>query len=147
MKKYLALAVILAAAGAVRAQTAPAEQKAAPAIKVEKIATASSVEKREPVGEKAAFDAATTQVYTWTKIVAEQVPATIKHVYYLNDKMVREITLQVTTVPYRVWSVKNVVPGNWKVEVTDEAGKVLATATFTVGEAAKAPAAPAEPAK
>ncbi len=136
MKKYLLVSAIVAAAAcAVYAQTAPAEQKKAPAIKVEKIVTAASVEKREPVGEAAAFDGA-AQVYTWTKITAEQLPTTIKHIYYLNGKNVREITLTVHTSPYRAWSVKNVVPGDWKVDVTDEAGNVLATASFTVTAAA-----------
>ncbi|MDO8805100.1 MAG: DUF2914 domain-containing protein [Elusimicrobiota bacterium] len=142
MKKNLLISAILAAtACAAYAQTAPEEQKAAPAIKVEKIVTAASVENREPVGETSTFDSTTTQVYTWTKITSEQVPAAIKHVYYHNDKLVREITLSVNSSPYRVWSVKNVTPGNWKVDVTDEAGTVLASATFTVGgpapEAAK----------
>jgi hypothetical protein len=137
MRKQLLISAVLAATVcAAYAQTAPEEQKAAPAIKVERLVTAASVEKREPVGETSSFDSATTQVYTWTKITAEQVPATIKHVYYHNDKMVREIPLTVNSSPYRVWSVKNVIPGNWKVDITDEAGTVLASAVFTVAAAA-----------
>lgn len=150
MRKHLLTAAIVAAAAcAAYAQTTPAEAKPAPAIKVEKIAIAASVEKREPVGETSSFDSTVTQVYTWTKITAEQVPTTIKHVYYLNDEMVREITLTINSSPYRVWSVKNVTPGNWKVDVTDEAGTVLSSAVFTVAAgAATAAAKPApEPAK
>ncbi len=146
MKKHLLISFILAASvSAAYAQTAPAETKPAPAIKVERIVTATGVEKREPVGETSSFDSSVTRVYTWTKITAEQAPATIKHVYYLNDKMVREIPLSVNSSPYRVWSVKNVVPGNWKVEITDEAGTVLSSAVFTVAAPGSEPAA--EPAK
>jgi len=144
-------AFLAAAVCAANAQTTPAEQPAemkteksleqqpAPEIKVEKIVTATSVEKREPVGETSSFDKGTTQVYTWTKITAEKVPTTIKHVYYLEEKMVREISLKINSSPYRVWSVKNVVPGNWRVDVTNEDGTVLASAVFTV--AAPAPGA------
>lgn len=133
MKKYLIVSAFLAAAAcAVCAQTEPAAQQAASAIKVEKAVTAASVADREPVGETSAFDNATTKVYVWTRITAEQVPVTIKHVYYHEGKMVREIPLSVKSSPYRVWSAKNVVPGNWKVDVTDEDGNVLASLVFTV---------------
>ena len=139
MKKYpVVLAIAAAAVCAVYAQPVPAEQKAAPVIKVEKIVTAASVVKREPINETASFDSSVTQVYTWTKIIAEQVPTTIKHVYYHNGTKVREIPLAVNSSPYRVWSVKNVFPGDWKVEVADEAGTVLGSVTFTVSETAAA---------
>lgn len=149
MKKYLLVSAIIAAAAcAVYAQTpaaAPEAAKAAPAIKVEKVVVAAGVENREPVGESAAFDMSAGKVYTWTKISAETTPAVIKHVYYLDGKMVREIELKVNGSPYRVWSWKNVTPGKWKVEVTDEAGAVLASSEFTV--TAGAPAKEEEPKK
>jgi hypothetical protein len=157
MNKYIAASALVAAfACAVCAQTpapaaqkpaadqkaAPAEQKAAPEIKVEKIATAASVENREPVNETTTFDANVGKVYTWTKVTAANVPAKIKHVYYKDGKMVREIELAVSSSPFRVWSWKNVTPGSWKVEVTDEAGNVLSSAEFTVSEAKPAAEAP-----
>ena len=150
MKKYLIASLMtVAAACAVCAQTAPAEQPAAPAIKVEKLVTAAGVENREPVDESAAFDKTAGKVYTWTKITAEQVPTKIKHVYYADNKKVFELELSVNGSPYRVWSNKTVWPGNWKVEVTDEAGTVLASAEFTVSDAKPAaePMKTEEPAK
>jgi hypothetical protein len=110
---------------------------------VEKIATAASVENREPVNETAAFDKATERVFTWTRVTAAQVPAKIKHVYYSDGKKVAEVELSVNSSPYRVWSSKAVRPGNWKVEVTDEDGAVLSSAEFTVSDSKTA----AEPAK
>lgn len=159
MKKYLIVSAIIAAAAcAVYAQApaaapaatpaaTPEAVKAAPAIKVEKIVVAAGVENREPVGEAATFAAG--KVYTWTKISAETTPVTIKHVYYHEGKMVREIELKVNSSPYRVWSWKNVTPGSWKVEVTDEAGAVLAASEFTVTEnkPAEEPAKKEEPKK
>ena len=85
-----------------------------------------------------AFAKDTTRVYTWTKITAEQPPVKIKHVYYAGGKQVGEVELTVNSSPYRVWSSKAVWPGSWKVEATDEAGNVLATVEFTVGEEAAA---------
>lgn len=160
MKKYIAVsAVITSFACAAFAQTpapaaeqtpaaagqqaAPAEQKAAPEIKVEKIATAASVENREPVNETAAFDKNAGRVFTWTKVTASRVPARIKHVYYADGKKVSEVELSVNSSPYRVWSSKAVWPGNWKVEVMDEAGNVVTSAEFTVSDSKPA----AEPAK
>ncbi len=136
IKKYLLVSAIIAAAAcAVYAQTpaaAPEAVKAAPAIQVDKIVVAAGVENKEPVGEAATFSKSAGKVYTWTKISVEAVPTVIKHVYYLDGKMVREIELKVFSSPYRVWSWKNVTPGKWKVEVTDEAGTVLASSEFTV---------------
>jgi hypothetical protein len=60
MKKYLIASMISAAAAcSLYAQTAPMEEKmekAAAAIKIEKIVTATGVENREPVNEAASFD-------------------------------------------------------------------------------------------
>ena len=146
MKKLLIAAILAAAWGYVYAQApaagtqaAPApttEAKAAPAagIKVEKIVTASSIENKEPVNGTSAFDKSVGKVYTWTKVTAAATPAKIKHVYYWNDKKEREIELTIGGSPWRVWSAKNVRPGNWKVEVTDEASAVLTTTAFTVAE-------------
>lgn len=55
-------------------------------------------------------------------------------------KKAAEVELQIGGSPWRVWSAKNVRPGNWKVEVTDENGAVLAAAVFTVTENPKAEA-------
>ncbi len=136
MKKYiLASAIVASAACVLCAQTAPAEQKAAPAIKVEKMVTAASVENREPVNEASAFDKSAGKVYTWTRVTAETVPAKIKHIYYADGKKTAEVELEVKASPYRVWSSKTVWPGSWKVEAVDEAGTVLSTVEFTVSAA------------
>lgn len=142
MKKFvLASAVALAAACAVYAQAPATEQPTAPAIKVEKILAATGVENRVPVGEAVTFGKAVERVYVWTRITAERTPVKIKHVYYFEGKKAGEIELMVNSSPYRVWSNKSVRPGSWKVEVTDEAGAVLASLEFTVtAEAAAQPA-------
>ncbi len=165
MKKYILMSALLAASGALYAQTgaaaqpaakpgtqgtapaaAKAEQQAqkpaAPAVKVDKLVIASSVENRTPQGEAATFPADTKNVFTWTRVTAESVPAKIKHVYYADGKKVAEVELAINGSPYRVWSSKLVRPGSWKVEVQDEDGAVLASSEFTVTPEA-APAAKA----
>ena len=146
MKKLLIAAILAAASGYIYAQAQTAETKAAPAagIKVEKIVTASGVENREPINETSAFDKSAGKVYTWTRITGASTPARIKHIYYLNEKKEAEVELQVGGSPWRIWSNKNVRPGNWKVEVIDEAGATLAAAVFTVAETSKTEASKTE---
>jgi len=139
MKKVLFTVILAAVFGYAYAQE-PAQTPAAAEIKVEKIVTAAAVENREPVEETSAFDKSVGRVYTWTKIVTTETPVKIRHIYYADDKKVREIELDIKAKTYRVWSNKSVWPGSWKVEVTDEAGNVLATVTFTVANTAAAEA-------
>jgi hypothetical protein len=101
-------------------------------LTVEKIVTATSVENREPVGDKTEFEAAVGKVSCWTKVVAKTTPATIKHVWYLGDKKVFEQALELKNPTSRTWSTKAVKAGKWKVEVTDEGGAVLSSVEFTV---------------
>jgi len=120
------------------AATEETNQVPAAEIKVEKMVTATAVDNKEPVNETSAFDKTSGRVYTWTRIATTVAPVKIKHVYYANDKKTGEIELAVNAKTYRVWSYKSVWPGSWKVETTDEAGKVLAVVTFTVSSAAPA---------
>lgn len=133
------------------AAPAPEAQPAAPAaaieIKAEKAVVATEIKDKEPIGENTTFSGVES-VYFWNKITASATPTKIKHVYYLNEKMVNTIELEIKGSPYRTWTKKTVLPGKWKVEVTDEAGTVLSTVEFTVEAAAAATeaAAPAAPA-
>jgi hypothetical protein len=150
MRKLICSAALAALAGMVCAQApAPEDGKtqAAAAITVEKIATAAAVENREPVNESKTFDRTAGRVYTWTRIAATEVPVKTKHVYYADGEKISEVELGINAKSYRVWSYKTVWPGAWKVEVTDEAGTVLATAEFTVTKEAAAEPMKAEPVK
>ena len=111
------------------------EKPAAPTnanLKVEKAVAATSVENREPVGESAEFEATVGTVSCWTKISAKSVPATIKHVWYLGDQQVFEKALDIKFPSTRTWSSKSVKTGSWRVDVTDDAGTVLTSVSFTV---------------
>ena len=86
----------------------------------------------EPVGENKEFDASVGTVSCWTKVTATTVPTTIKHVWYFGDKKVFEYSLDVKFPSTHTWSSKSVKSGNWRVDVTDDAGTVLSSINFTV---------------
>ncbi|PIS46478.1 MAG: hypothetical protein COT17_08355 [Elusimicrobia bacterium CG08_land_8_20_14_0_20_51_18] len=157
MKKNLILTALLSLAlfpragaedpGNKAAETATAAAEApapAPAIRVEKLAVGTAVVKRELIGESRVFPKETASVYVWTKLKADNPPCAVNFVYYLNGKKVREITLNVKFSTYRTWTIKNVSVGDWKVELQDENGAVLASAAFLVTEGTP-PAAGTEP--
>ena len=132
MKKLIALLVgIFVTLGVAAAQekTSPAADQG---IKVEKIVAAASVNNREPVGENKEFDTSVGTLSCWTKVTATTVPATIKHVWYFGDKKVFEKSLDIKFASMSTWSTKSVKAGNWKVDVTDDAGTVLSSVSFTV---------------
>jgi hypothetical protein len=132
MKKLLGVVACSLLAWGITAAQEKAEKAASPGLAVEKIVVATSVENHEAVGESKEFEASVGTVYCWTKITASTTPATIKHVWYLGDKKVFEIPLDIKYPSTRTWSSKTVQTGDWKVEVTDDAGAVLSSISFTV---------------
>jgi hypothetical protein len=102
------------------------------AIRVEKIAAATSVSALDPVGESSEFNSSVGTVYCWTKVRSQSVPATIKHVWYFEGKKVFEYSLSLKFNSTRTWSCKSVRPGDWKVDVTDDAGALLSSISFAV---------------
>ena len=132
MKKLaMLLGCVLVALGVAIAQE-KTSKAADQGITVEKIVVATSVDNHEPVGESKQFEASVGTVYCWTKVAAKTVPATIKHVWYLGDKKVFEQSLDLKFASTRTWSSKSVKSGSWKVDVTDDAGTVLSSVSFTV---------------
>jgi hypothetical protein len=132
MKKLLTLllcALLTRSFGAAQEKSGSA---AGQGLRVEKGVAATSVENRGPVGESKEFEASVGTVYCWTKIAATTVPATIKHVWYIGDQKVFEKALEIKYPSTRTWSSKSVKAGNWRVEVTDDAGAVLSSVSFTV---------------
>ena len=160
MTKWLASALMFAAVStwaqapagnAASPMAKPPETKAAdvkaadekPAVKVEKIVVAASVENREAVGEAVSFGPETGTVSCWTKLTVAEPPAKVKFVWSLGGKQVYEHPLDIKTSG-RWWAAKKVTPGAWKVEVQSEDGQSLGSVEFTVtAEAKPAAAAPA----
>ena len=125
----------------------PAAAPAAANVTVEKIAIGTAIENKEISGEAAQFDGSVTRVFCWTKITSDQTPVTVKHVWTADGKKEAEVPLEIKYPAARTWSSKTVWPGSWKVDVTDDQGKVLSSKEFTVTKevAPPAPAAQAAP--
>jgi hypothetical protein len=110
----------------------PAKAAGDQGLKVEKAVAATSVDNHEPAGENKEFEASAGTVYCWTKVTAKTTPATLKHVWYVGDKKVFEKELDLKFPSTRTWSSKAVTSGNWRVDITDNAGAVLSSVSFTV---------------
>jgi|SRR5437879_885918 len=135
------LAAILSGTGfAEAAETTPVATPAVPAtpaaIKVEKIAVGTAIDNKEISGEASAFDSSATRLYAWTKISTDQAPVIIKHIWSQGGKEEANVPLEIKYNAMRTWSSKSVWPGSWKVDVTDDQGKVLASKEFTVSKEA-----------
>lgn len=117
---------------------AATEQKAAaPAadLTLSRMEIAGSVENREPVGIAATFPATTEKVYCYLefKNVAKETKVNVVWTLGLNE--MGNVSLTVKPYPkFRTWANKSLggMKGDWKVEVKDEAGTVLKSATFKV---------------
>ena len=83
-------------------------------------------------GENKEFESSVGGVYCWTKLSANTIPATIKHMWYLDDKDVFKYPLQLKVASTRTWSSRSVRSGNRGVDVTDESGTVLSSTSFKV---------------
>jgi hypothetical protein len=91
------------------------------------------VKDRAPQGVAEKFAAAAGQLYCFSEVrgVADKVV----HVWFHADKQLASVELPVKAQRWRTWSGKKLpagAAGGWRVEVRDTAGKVLATASFTV---------------
>jgi hypothetical protein len=70
----------------------------------------------------------------WTRVIGAA-GTTMQHVW-IHGTDEYPVSLQVGGSPWRVWSTKQIPAawaGEWRVEVRDGTGHVLATARFTVG--------------
>jgi hypothetical protein len=132
MKRLLSISVCILFAASLAAALEKPAGTADEGLKVEKAVAATSVENREPVGEATEFEASVGKVYCWSKVATETVPTTIKHVWYQGEQKVFEKDLDIKYPSTRTWTVKTIQAGSWRVDITDEAGKVLDSVSFTV---------------
>ncbi len=108
---------------------------------VDEAVACTSVADRKPEGAASSFPADVGRVFAFTKIKGGAEGSSVTHRWLYGDKTVAEVKLDVKASPYRVWSSKGIAPGQkgaWKVEIADDAGKVLKAVEFTVGGEAPA---------
>ena len=88
---------------------------------------------RAPVGAAEKFPASVGRLMCFS--VVKGVAGKGVHGWMHGDKELASVELNIGGERWRTWSAKRIDPGQtgaWKVEVRDEAGKVLATAAFTI---------------
>jgi hypothetical protein len=98
------------------------------------VAIARNVVDRMPVDTGSTFPADVGRLACWTRVTGAA-GTTIQHVWIHGDQEF-PVSLKIGGSPWRVWSTKEIPPewaGEWRVEVRDSAGTVLATARATVG--------------
>ena len=117
----------------------PAKTPATPAptagLTISRMEIAGSIENREPVGIAASFPATQEKVYCYVEFKDVPQDSTITYVWKLGQNDMGKVTQQVKkTSRWRTWANKSLdgMKGDWKVDVLDESGAVLKSATFKV---------------
>ena len=135
------------AAGAATALLAFAAQPAMAEMAVSEIVLTSGVADREPVDAVTAFNAEDSKAYVFARVKNTDAPAKVKFVWYLDNVERARVAMKVgTSGRWRTWSSSNIGPGNWRVDMLDESGTLLAQKSFTVGNIAAAASPAASPA-
>jgi hypothetical protein len=115
--------------------TAPATPAPAAGLTISRIEIAGSVENREPVGIAASFPATQEKVSCYLEFKDVPQDTTITYVWTLGQNDMGKVTQQVKkSWRWRTWANKSLggMKGDWKVDVLDESGAVLKSATFKV---------------
>lgn len=104
-----------------------------PSLRVVRDVVASAIENREPVEVTAPIAASVGQLFYFTEI--EGGPATIKHVWIWEGRIMATVTLELRSPRFRTWSSKRIQPewtGQWKVEARTSDGAVLSSQEFVI---------------
>ncbi len=106
-------------------------------LSVDSIEIGTSVEDRELIGAGTMFSSDVNTLYCLTKISGAEDSPVIQHVWYHNDEEKARVDLTIRTPSFRTWSSKKIWhtwTGEWRVDVVDSSGTVLASETFTISE-------------
>ena len=111
------------------------EESSTSPIKVEQILFGTGIENREATGVDTVFSEDIGKVYCWCLVTGTTAETKISFVWSYQDKEMARVEVPVRSIRWRTWSYKTIRPewtGNWKVEILDEAGKVLESASFQI---------------
>ena len=148
MKKAMILGIVLllvAVAVPVMSQQAPLAAAPAaaptpaaapdPSLTISRMEICGSVMDRKPVDVSAVFTAAQDSVTCYLEFKDVKKETTVNVVWTLGQKEMRKIPLTIRPyAKFRTWSNKSIngMRGDWKVDVVDEKGAILQTASFKV---------------
>ncbi|GJM45027.1 MAG: hypothetical protein DHS20C21_18690 [Gemmatimonadota bacterium] len=135
-------------ADATPAEAAPAPADPAPAAKgaqstadisLAELAVCLGVEERTPVGEAEQFSSDVGKLWCFTKVLNADAPTQVFHRWYVGDRLVNEIPINVGASHWRCWSAKTIQPswtGTCRVEILTESGDVIGTQEFQLSPGA-----------
>jgi hypothetical protein len=109
-----------------------ASAAASPSFSVDSIAIAANIESRVPMGVGSEFAWDIGRVFCWIRVSSPQAPVPVKFLWYKNEEMVLEWPYSLISESGRLWGMKAVSTGKWKVEIVDGAKNVVKTANFVV---------------
>jgi len=106
-------------------------------IRIEEIISCSSVNDKQYSRPKSKFSLAQDDTpKVWMKVIAENPPFTLTHVYYFNGRKYCEVPLAIRYHQMRTWSSVTLRSpdhiGKWRVEVIDDSGAKLDQIEFAV---------------
>jgi hypothetical protein len=99
------------------------------------VAIGKSIDKNMPVDTASTFPADVGSVVAWTRVTGAEAGAKITHAW-IHGADTSKVELNVGGSPWRTYSRKTIgsdATGDWKVDVMDGSGKVLASKAFKVG--------------
>lgn len=139
MIRILAAAALACAVAAGPSTAADEGTQPAPRTSVTQLAVCRQVEDRAPVGEAESFPSNVGRLYCFTRVETPSPPVQIFHRWYVGERLVNEIPIEVKGRRWRCWSRKTIRTswsGPCRVEIVTEAGDVLSTQPFTLEPAA-----------
>lgn len=122
------------------ASAAPPEP-AAPQPRIASLIACRDVENRRPVEPSDTFQMtkdSQPDVWVWMNVQSEKamLPCTLRHVYYVNGDHYADVSLPIRYPRMRTWSNVTLTTANhigqWRVDVVNADGQVLAQTRFTV---------------
>ncbi|MDH4162763.1 MAG: DUF2914 domain-containing protein, partial [Nitrospirota bacterium] len=114
--------------------TAKAAPSSAASLTVSRMLFAGSIQDRQPVHVSTTFPASKDKVYCYLELADVAKDQKITYVWTYGGKKDEQAGQIKKAARWRTWSYKMITgkKGEWKVDVLDEAGVVLKSATFGV---------------
>lgn len=110
-------------------------QAAAYPLELSRVVLTRDIKDNEPADSDTVFFQVEKAVYCFTEFINILRPTRVIHKWFCNNKELARIELEVKPAPrWRTWSKKRFknCSGQWKVQVFDQKGKLLAEKKFLV---------------
>ena len=104
-------------------------------LTIARMEIAGGVENREPAGVASTFPATQEKVWCFVEFQNVDKETTINYVWTFGEKEVDKVPQTIKAFSkYRTWANKTIAgrKGDWKVDIIDESGTVLKSASFKI---------------